>query len=484
MRGAIGRRHSWKSGEVACRIAYFTADTSYTGGTIGNTGKLSLSSPSIRERLDYMGKRILALAMVLSANASLAWGQTLGTVDVQPIDVEKVLPAPTFREKLFPHKDFGGPVAANAEDAESMAAGQRNDPRFWVRAEYMIWWIKPAHFPPLVTSGDAGDVAPAALGSPNTNLLFGNSGMDYFDRKGGRFSAGWWLDSEHVWGLEAGYFFMGGRAINASFVSPGNPVLATPFFNVNSGQQDASLVTYPGVMSGQIAVDAPSFLQGAEGNVSASLWRSDHFRLEGLAGFRYLHLSEGLHLTETSLVTLAPQYVGMVPFDGNTITVIDNFDTHNHFFGGQIGTRAELDYKRWSVSLLTKVALGVSHEIVTIRGFTGIDTQPAIANNAGLFAIASNSGQFTRNAFAVVPEVGFNLGFRLTDHIQIFGGYSFLYWSNVARPGDQVDTNVNLNLVPTSTTYGAAGGPARPALAFRSTDFFAHGVNFGLEIRY
>jgi hypothetical protein len=431
-----------------------------------------------------MRKRILALVMVLAANVSLAWGQTPGTQDAAPIVEEKVLPASTIRQRLFPDKDLGRPVAASAEDAEIVAAGDRKDPRIWVRAEYMIWWIKPAHFPPLVTSGDPGDAAPAALGSPNTNLLFGNSGMDYFDRQGGRFSAGWWLDDGQLWGVEAGYFFLGGRAIKQNFVSPGNPVLATPFFNVNSGQPDASLVTYPGVMSGRIAVDAPSFLQGAEGNLNATLWRSEHFRLEGLAGFRYLYLSEGLNLTETSLVQLAPQYVGMVPFDGNTITVIDNFDTHNHFYGGQIGTRAELDYKRWSLSLLTKVAVGVSHEVVTIRGFTGIDTQPAIANNAGLFAVASNSGQFTRNAFAVVPEVGLNLGFRLTDHIRIFGGYSFLYWNNVARPGDQVDTNVNLNLVPTSTTYGAAGGPARPSLAFRSTDFFAHGANFGLEIRY
>jgi hypothetical protein len=244
------------------------------------------------------------------------------------------------------------------------------------------------------------------------------------------------------------------------------------------------LVTFPGVMSGQVALDAPSFLQGAESNLSAALVRREHFRLEGLAGFRWLNLSEGLHITESSLVTLAPQFVGLIPFDGNTIRVIDNFDAHNHFYGSQIGTRAELQFKRWSLSLLTKVALGVSHEVVTVGGFTGIDTQPAKAVNAGLLAVSSNSGQFSRNTFAVVPEAGLDLGFRLTDRIRVFGAYSFLYWSNVARPGDQVDTTVNPNLVPTSTKFGAAGGPARPAFAFRSTDFFAHGVNLGLEFRY
>jgi hypothetical protein len=27
-------------------------------------------------------------------------------------------------------------------------------------------------------------------------------------------------------------------------------------------------------------------------------------------------------------------------------------------------------------------------------------------------------------------------------------------------------------------------GPARPAFGFRETDFWAHGVNFGLEFKY
>ncbi|HMF16411.1 MAG TPA: BBP7 family outer membrane beta-barrel protein [Gemmataceae bacterium] len=439
-----------------------------------------------------MRKRILALGIVVIAN-SLAWGQSPREKSALSIaDAESVRPnletpdspEPKVRHSIFSLKEFERPVAANAEDAELLEATTHRTPRLWVRAEFMIWWIKPANFPPLVTTGDFADPAPGAFSSLSTNVLFGNTGMDFFDRKGGRFSAGWWLDDEQMRGLEAGYFFLGGRSINQGFISPGNPVLATPFFNVITGMSDSSLVAFPGIMSGQVAVDAPSFLQGAEANLSAALVRGDHFRLQGLAGFRWLNLSEGLHITESSLVTLAPQFVGLIPFDGNTITVIDNFDTHNHFYGGQIGTRAELQFKRWSLSLLTKVALGVSHEVVTVGGFTGIDTQPAKAVGAGLLAVSSNSGQFSRNAFAVVPEAGLDLGFQLTDRIRVFGGYSFLYWSNVARPGDQVDTSVNPNLVPTSTKFGVAGGPARPAFAFRSTDFFAHGVNLGLEVRY
>ena len=57
----------------------------------------------------------------------------------------------------------------------------------------------------------------------------------------------------------------------------------------------------------------------------------------------------------------------------------------------------------------------------------------------------------------MVPEVGINLGFQLTNNLKIYGGYSFLYWTNIVRPGDQIDTTVNPNLVPTSSTFGTAG---------------------------
>jgi len=262
-------------------------------------------------------------------------------------------------------------------------------------------------------------------------------------------------------------------------------VLATPFFNANAGNQDSSLIAFPGIASGRVVIDAPSFLQGTDANLTAKLWHDEHFHWDALAGFRYLNLNEGLNINAVSNVALVPEFKGMgIPFDGNTIIVNDAFETRNHFYGGQLGMRGGFNRGRWHMDFLGKVALGVSHQIVTIRGSTNINTQPAFAQDAGLFALSSNSGRFTSNSFAVVPEVGVNLKFQLTERLQLFGGYSFLYWSSVARPGDQVDTAVNPNLVPTSATYNQVGGPNRPALNFRSTDFFAHGANFGLEFHY
>src|SRR3954462_1458789 len=51
---------------------------------------------------------------------------------------------------------------------------------FWVRAEYLLWWSKngPLH-EPLVTLGSSNDAIPGALGQPDTQVIFGNSAINY-----------------------------------------------------------------------------------------------------------------------------------------------------------------------------------------------------------------------------------------------------------------------------------------------------------------
>jgi hypothetical protein len=409
--------------------------------------------------------RGLACLVILAGAVPSAWGQSAHA----PVEEGEI------------QQSTESPPRLHEPSAEDMPDGIiPPPPRFWLRAEYLLWGIKDSHYPPLVTTGSTSDPRPGSLDSANTTVLFGGSDLSNKNRSGGRFFAGCWLDEENRYGLEAGYFFLGNRSVGAFFSSPGNPVLARPFFNANANVQDSSVDAFPGVAAGSVRVDVPSFLQGAEANFSRALYQGPAFRLEALAGFRYLNLQEGLHIQEA--VQVAP--VPLPMFFGNDIFVSDRFDTHNNFYGGQLGARAEFRRKRWSVSLITKVALGDSNQAVHIRGSTFVDSQPPLVANAGLLALASNSGHFTRDSFAVVPEIGGNLGFQITERLRGLVGYSFLYWTQVARPGDQVDTVVNVNQVPTSMTFGMPGGPNRPAFRLHSTDFYAHGVNFGLEFRF
>jgi hypothetical protein len=87
----------------------------------------------------------------------------------------------------------------------------------------------------------------------------------------------------------------------------------------------------------------------------------------------------------------------------------------------------------------------------------------------------------------VIPELGMNVGYQLSSNVRIVAGYSLLYWSNVVRPGDQVDLTVNTTQVQRSTGSTATlTGPPRPAYnaAFRETGLWAHGGSLGLELRW
>jgi hypothetical protein len=101
----------------------------------------------------------------------------------------------------------------------------------------------------------------------------------------------------------------------------------------------------------------------------------------------------------------------------------------------------------------------------------------------GLLAAGPNLGTFTRDQFSVVPEVTVNLGFRVTPNLKAYVGYNFLYWSNVIRPGDQIDGVVDLSFVPNGPVVQPSG-LNRPRPPFKQSDLWITGIQFGLEGRW
>jgi hypothetical protein len=104
-----------------------------------------------------------------------------------------------------------------------------------------------------------------------------------------------------------------------------------------------------------------------------------------------------------------------------------------------------------------------------------------VTSSAGLLAQASNSGQYERNQFTLLPELGLNLGFAVTPRLRVVGGYSLLYWGAVARAGNQID----LNLVPSQ--FPPPQNPTAnhfPAFPFATTDYWAQGFSLGLDYRF
>jgi hypothetical protein len=375
--------------------------------------------------------------------------------------------------------DEGHPTTRVAEtDAEARIHEETAQRRQWrFSADYWVGWTKNDRVPALLTTGPTTDARPGALGQPFTRLLYGDA-VDYEDRHGGRFAFETSLGSTGAWSLAAAYLFLGSRTVGPNEFSPGSPVLARPFFNAADHREDSSLVTFPGLASGTIAIRSNSLLQGAEANLQRSVLEHEHVAVTILAGFRYLHLDENLIITETSqLSASAPT------FPGRTITVYDRFGADNDFYGGQIGFRMELTHRRWIFAATPKVAFGNVHQSILIQGRTTIDTAPITDIPAGLLALPTNSGRFARDTFAVVPEISGKIGLRITERLTISGGYTFLYCSRIARPGEQIDRNLNPSFIPTSFGTGPAE-PKQPTTLFRTSDYWAHGMTWGLEFRY
>ena len=367
--------------------------------------------------------------------------------------------------------------------------------RFWFKGEYLYWWLKPQNVPALVTTGSATDPVPGALGQPGTSVLFGDDKLGDEGRSGGRISAGFWLDCDHTLGFDGSFFILGSQNTNfgANFGSGANGlVLARPFFDVVgtatpagfTGPTPASeIIAFPGQSTGSAGVSTASRLHGADVNFLCNWLEDSKYRLDFLLGFNFARLEEDLDISENSQVsaTLPPNQFG-----GGIIDRTDSFGTKNNFYGGQLGTRFEYRYKALIMQFSSKTALGVSDETVDIGGNTTLRPlgQPATVIPSGLYGLQSNIGSYNKERFAVLSELDLTLGWQVKRWCRIYGGYSFLYWSSVVRPTDQIDQGVNRFFVPPFTPGTGLVGPVRPGALFKDTDFWAHGINAGVEFRY
>lgn len=370
----------------------------------------------------------------------------------------------------------------------------------WARMEYLAAWVKDgAAPPPLVTTGPPGDGS-ALLGAPGTQVLLGGQPIDYGTFVAGRFAIGSYFALDRTCGFEVTGLVVEQRTKYQTVASSptGFPVLGRPFI---AAQDDTPLVLYaafPDRFAGEVATANRTRTWGIEVDLlkNAMPWRPwfwrgrklGDVRAEVRAGFRYLDLDEKLAIGQSTSLLAG----GVANFGGGSVVapatevLIDQFDTDNQFCGGQVGGRVQYCRGRCFLDVLGKVAVGGVREVVTINGSSTL-LVPGFAPTTlpgGLLATFTNIGTQKRDAFAVVPEIGINLGYQLSPECSVTLGYSFLYWSRVVRPGDQIDTTVNVTQVPIHPDYGPLDGPARPLVPFRETDFWVQGLSLGLELRF
>jgi hypothetical protein len=353
-------------------------------------------------------------------------------------------------------------------------------PRFYGDVAFLLAWFKDGPNPtPLVTSGTAQNFG--TLGSPGIiSVLYGARDIDFGTFNGARATVGYWLDNKATTGIEASGFVLERRADLFNVFSDGGPnstiVIARPLVDTTLPPpgEDVFVVAQPGVQSGGVTATASSRLWGAEGNLVRNFRDHCQSRIDLLGGFRYIDLLETLTINESSALIGSPMAANEV----------DSFECRNQFYGGQFGARWTITRGPLSLTTVSKLALGTTHESITRLGsttFFGFGPAP-ITVLGGQLVLPSNYGQDTRDRFAVAPATSLQVAYQMTRHASVFMGYDFLYISSVVRPGENIDRVLDPAGLPLPTGPGTVA--ARPAGGIKGSDFYVNAITMGLSFTY
>lgn len=355
--------------------------------------------------------------------------------------------------------------------------------RFWIEGEVLLWWVQGAHLPPVISGSPAGTTIDNAgiLGTPGATTLFGDNYYNGNLRVGGRITSGMWLNEDQTLGLEFYAFLLPGVS---SGLTAGTPaIIGRPFTDPNYGSSVEN-VSYPNLVNGFTQAGISSGpLFGAGVLARGNLYCGSNYRLDALAGYRYLSISDSVKISE-NLTSTDPIQSSLLL--GTNFSILDSFRTSNQFNGGDVGLAGEYRFGNWFVDGRARIALGCTHQTCDIFGVTTVTipgNPPPVTYVGGLLAQSSNIGNYSRDVISYVPELGGHLGYQLTQHVRLKAGYTFLYWSNVVRAGNQIDTVVNTNLIPGQGQI-LGSTPARPAFQFNSTGLWAQGIDLGVEFRF
>ncbi|MFC1759073.1 BBP7 family outer membrane beta-barrel protein, partial [Planctomycetota bacterium] len=99
---------------------------------------------------------------------------------------------------------------------------------------------------------------------------------------------------------------------------------------------------------------------------------------------------------------------------------------------------------------------------------------------SGLLTQESNIGNIEDNEFSNFSELGVSLHHRMNCGVMCSVGYSFMYWSDVLRAGNSIDSVLNPTQIPPNQLVG----DARPVTAIDYESFYAQGLRLGIEFGY
>lgn len=412
-------------------------------------------------------------------------GMSAGAVRAQP----DLAPAPDpFTDAFF---QTAGHQVKTAALAEAVAS---NDPRpkpdvstpcpcpsgftYWLNTEWLVGRTRGVSVSPIVTTGPASNLVFAgAVGLPSTVPLFGGRRTLNDWRSGLRLEAGMWFDEGHRTGVSARLYSLFSESDRFAAQATGATVVNVPHFIPVGGAavQIPVFVGFPGLTAGSVQTSARTALVGGDINWRRLLTRGDSYRLELLAGYRQMYLSDDLQSG------FAVNPIGFAAVGLTRLTGSDAVHSRNDFYGPQLGLHASTGWNRLTLEAGTSLAMGVTASEVRFARARSGGLNPlatpllaaagvpplataALATAANAFTLSRPNTAGDTTYFGAVCETGLRASWRLTDHVRLSGGYSWLYWNNVRRAQEEF----------------ASGAPVRA----RAVDYSAHLFTAGLDVRY
>jgi hypothetical protein len=437
-----------------------------------------------------MGRRIIWAAGLSALVAGYATAQQPGPgpgAGFYPAAPGPVLSLPS--NVLFPDPvppPTGMPGSGFAEKPPRYPvdeSGNRAINWFYSQSELLYGWVNKGDSRPLGTRGNA--LGRGVLGEPGTSSL---GATDDFDSAYGfRQMIGIWLVPSRKFGFETGGYVLERQTAGFTATSDGSAILARPFYDASTDSENARLIAFPDGFRGTVSALGTTRNYGLEANFIFNAMERDAFSLDFLTGFRFLALEENLTVRDRTQAFNAGlvAYNGVLAGNPAAVAVTDRAATANRFYGMALGLRASGEYTRISYSLTTKISLGGVRQRQFTEGRTDFFPDGVTLGNStptGMLYYTNNSGLQNRTKFAVVPELGLKLGYRITNRISSYIGYDVIYLNDAIRPSDTVSRSINPTLLPTSPTFGVPFGPNVPTAGIRTSDFLLQTFSSGVMV--
>ena len=253
-------------------------------------------------------------------------------------------------------------------------------------------------------------------------------------------------------------------------------ILARPFSNIDLNEEDSRLIAFPNLVAGTLNIDASTRFDSVSVTKNTSFRSVYGLRGDPFFGYRYARLEDAVAFRESTISLAAPTLDTL--FD-----LSESFATENTFHGAEFGMRFYRQCRPGTcLEFVPRIAVGNTNSRASVEGRTVITPAGSASSTIqnGLLAQNTNIGEYEQDKLSTVLDLSINLRRQLQYGFSTHIGYSLLFWSDVMRASEQIDRGIN----PTQIPPNSLDGPARPIFPFATTDFWAQGLNLGLEFQW